>query len=292
MTNTIPKFSNLFLKIFFFVIITVCSSIVTFAQIQVDLSFPQQQYLAYEPIIAVVKISNVSGQTLNFKKDDNWLDFTMETKTGRIIPKDAEIPQQEDFSIQSGEVGILRVDIQPCYNAVSPDRYTVVANVRIKGWDKVFTSKEETFDIVTGIKIWEKEFGVPSADGENPPEVKKYTLLLANFKDHLRLYFRLSNAGEDKVDKMTYMGNLTSIGKPEANLDKFNNLHVLYQVGAKAFRYSVFSPEGRLFIKETHDYTISRPRLWLDQDGRIYVRGGARRITSEDIPGTDKKSKN
>jgi hypothetical protein len=215
----------------------------------VDLSFPQQQYLAYEPIIAVVKISNVSGQTLHFKKDDNWLDFIMETKTGRIVPKDSEIPKQNDFSIQSGEVGILRIDIQPCYKAISPDRYTVVANVRIKGWDKVFSSEEKTFDIVTGIKIWEKEFGVPDGDDQTLPEVKKYTLMLANFKDHLRLYFRLSNESEDKVYKMIYMGNLTSIGKPEANLDKFNNLHVLYQVGPKAFRYSVFSPEGSYSLK-------------------------------------------
>lgn len=292
MTNIISKLNSLFFKKIIFIFLTITSSVETFAQIQVDISFPQQQYLAYEPIIAVVKISNVSGQTLNFKKSDNWLDFTMETKTGRIIPKDAEIPQQEDFSIKSGEAGILRVDIQPCFKATSPDRYSVVGTVKIKEWNKVFTSEEKTFDIVTGIKIWEKEFGVPSEDGENSPEVKKYTLLLANFKDHLRLYFRLSNASEDIVYKMTYMGNLTSIGKPEANLDKFNNLHVLYQISAKAFRYSVFSPEGRLFIKETHDYTTSRPKLWLDQDGRIYVRGGARRLTSDDMPGTNEKQKN
>ncbi|HON08766.1 MAG TPA: hypothetical protein PLW02_11780 [Verrucomicrobiota bacterium] len=292
MTNIISKFNSLFSRILIFIFVIVCTTVTTFAQIQVELSFPQQQYLAYEPIIAVVKISNVSGQTLNFKKSDNWLDFTMETKSGRIIPKDAEIPQQEDFSIKSGEAGILRVDIQPCFKATSPDRYSVFGTVKIKEWNKVFTSEEKTFDIVTGIKIWEKEFGVPSEDGDNSPEVKKYTLLLANFKDHLRLYFRLSNANEDKVYKMTYMGNLTSIGKPEANLDRFNNLHVLYQVGAKSFRYSVFSPDGRLFIKETHDYTISRPKLWLDQDGRIYVRGGARRFTPEDIPAMDEKLKN
>lgn len=260
------------------------------AQVKVELSFPQEQYLPYEPIIAVLKISNVSGQTLGFKKEDNWLDFSMETKSGRVIPKESEIPQQEDFSIQSGEVAILRVDIQPYFKATAPDRYSVTGTVKVKVWDKTFTSEPATFDVVTGVKIWEKEFGVP--DSENPektPEVRKYALLLANFKQHLRLYFRLSNASEDKIYKMTFMGNLTSIGRPEANLDKFNNLHILYQIGAKAFRYTVFSPDGRLFLRETHEYTTSRPRLWLDKDGRIYIRGGARKISSDDIPGIAQK---
>ncbi|MGC8886217.1 MAG: hypothetical protein ACP5MG_03560 [Verrucomicrobiia bacterium] len=261
------------------------------AQIKVDLSFPQEQYLAYEPIIAVVKISNVSGQTIAFKKEDDWLDFTMETKSGRVIAKETDIPAQEDFTIQSGEVAILRIDIQPYFKVNSPDRYSATVNVKIKSWNKTFNSDPSTFDIVTGVKIWEKEFGVPKEkDPNTPPEVRKYALLLANFKQHLRLYFRLSNVEEDKIFKMVYLGNLTSIGRPETNLDKFNNLHILYQVGAKTFKYSVISPDGRLFLRETHEYTISRPRLWLDNDGRIYIRGGARKISSDDIPGIVQKS--
>ncbi|MGC8744103.1 MAG: hypothetical protein ACP5T0_09515 [Verrucomicrobiia bacterium] len=261
------------------------------AQVKVEVSFPQEQYLPYEPIIAVVKISNVSGQKLDFKGEDNWLDLAMETQSGRVISKETDIPRQQDFSIQSGEVGILRIDIQPLFKANSPDRYSVTAVVKIKSWNKVFSSEPATFDIVTGVKIWEKEFGVPDEnDPSQTPEVRKYALLLANFKQHLRLYFRLSNVGEDKIFKMTYIGNLTSIGRPEANLDKFNNLHILYQVGAKAFKYAVFSPDGRMFLRETHEYTTSRPRLWLDNDGRIYIRGGARKISPDDVPGIVQKS--
>jgi len=259
------------------------------AQVKVELSFPQEQYLAYEPIIAVLKISNQSGQLIKFKKDDDWLDFSLQTKSGRIIPKVSEFRELEDFDLQSGEMATVRVNIQPLFKPTDPGKYSAIATVSIRTWNKNFASEETTFDIVTGIKIWEKEFGVPVSDGENKtPEVRKYALLVANFKQNLRLYFRLSSPDEGTVYKMTFIGNLTSISRPECNLDKFNNLHVLHQFGAKLFKYTVISPDGKIFVRETHEYTNSRPRLWMEKDGRIFVRGGARKLSNDDLPGAIK----
>lgn len=259
------------------------------AQVKVELSFPQEQYLAYEPIIAVLKISNQSGQSIQFKKNDDWLDFSLQTKSGRIIPKVSELREIEDFELQSGEMATVRVNIEPLFKPTDPGKYSVIATVSIRTWNKNFTSEEVTFDIVTGIKIWEKEFGVPTTEGENKtPEVRKYALLVANFKQNLRLYFRLSSTDEGVVYKMTFLGNLTSISRPECNLDKFNNLHILHQFGAKLFKYTVISPDGKIFVRETHEYVNSRPRLWMDKDGKIFVRGGARKISNDDLPGVTK----
>ncbi|MCX7872653.1 MAG: hypothetical protein N2487_05150 [Verrucomicrobiae bacterium] len=260
------------------------------AQIKVDLSFPQEQYLAYEPIIAVLKISNQSGQSIKFKNDDDWLDFSLQTKSGRIIPKATNIREQEDFELQSGEAATIRIDIQPFFKPTDPGKYAATATVKIKNWDKTFTTEQTMLDIVTGIKIWEKEFGVPvDNETKEAPDVRKYALLMANFKQNLRLYFRLSSADEGVIYKMTFLGNLTSISRPETNLDKFNNLHILHQFGAKMFKYTVISPDGKIFIRETHEYVNTRPRLWMDNDGKIFVRGGARKISSDDIPGFSKK---
>lgn len=259
--------------------------VIALAQIKVELSFPQEQYLAHEPIIAVVKVSNLSGQTIKFEKDDDWLNFSLQTKSGRIIPKISELAKQEDFELQSGEMATVRVNIQPVFKPTEPGKYSATATITIRPWDKNFASEECAFDIVTGIKIWEKEFGVPVPEGENKsPEVRKYALLVANFKQNLRLYLRLSSADEGIVHKMMYLGNLTSISRPECNLDKFNNLHVLHQFGAKLFKYSVISPEGKIFVRETHEYVNTRPRLWMDKDGKIFVRGGARKLSADDLP--------
>jgi hypothetical protein len=80
------------------------------------------------------------------------------------------------------------------------------------------------------------------------------------------------------------IGPLISFSSPEHQIDKSSNLHVLYQTGAKSFNYSVINPDGRLVIRQTHEYTDTRPTLRMDREGRIYVGGGNHRIASDDIP--------
>lgn len=67
-------------------------------------------------------------------------------------------------------------------------------------------------------------------------------------------------------------------------MDRFNNLHVLMQTGAKSFTYSVVSPEGRLLVRQRHEYTATRPVLRSTDDGGIFVAGGQRRFLETDIP--------
>jgi hypothetical protein len=79
------------------------------------------------------------------------------------------------------------------------------------------------------------------------------------------------------------LGSLVSFSRPEAQIDKESNLHVLFQTGARSFNYSMVSPDGILRVRQTHDYTGTRPALKIN-DGRIRVSGGMRRSTSTDLP--------
>ena len=80
------------------------------------------------------------------------------------------------------------------------------------------------------------------------------------------------------------IGPLISFSSPEHQIDKSSNLHVLYQTGARIFNYSVVNVDGRLLVRQTYEYTDTRPGLRVDRDGRIFIGGGARRINSEDLP--------
>jgi hypothetical protein len=77
---------------------------------------------------------------------------------------------------------------------------------------------------------------------------------------------------------------MLSFSEPEAQMDHFNNLHVLMQTGARGFTYSIISPDGILLVRQMHQYTLSRPVLRGTDDGRIYVAGGERVFTDYDIP--------
>jgi hypothetical protein len=77
---------------------------------------------------------------------------------------------------------------------------------------------------------------------------------------------------------------MVSFSRPEPQLDKFSNLHLLYQTAARTFNYSIINPDGKILLRQTYDYTTTRPRLKLDESGQFIVTGGARRIASNDLP--------
>jgi hypothetical protein len=129
------------------------------------------------------------------------------------------------------------------------------------------------------------QFGVPPPPGVSnaPPEIRGYSLIKVAYLDKLKLYFRLTDAN-GRTLKVFPLSGMLSFSEPEAQMDRFNNLHVLMQTGARSFTYSVVSPEGRLIASQTHDYSSTRPVLRTADDGGIFVAGGRRRLSNNDIP--------
>jgi hypothetical protein len=175
------------------------------------------------------------------------------------------------------------VDLMPYYDLSKPGRYTVSACVKIKQWNEQVHSGAKTFDISRGTKIWEQEFGVP-ANGGGSPEARKYALQQANYGKRLMLYVRLTDLNENKVFRVFPAGPLVSFNRPEAQIDRTSNLHVLFQTGAHSFFYEVISPDGEMLLRQTHDYTGTRPVLRNGEDGKTFIAGGIRRVTANDLP--------
>jgi hypothetical protein len=46
----------------------------------------------------------------------------------------------------------------------------------------------------------------------------------------------------------------------------------------------VVNPAGEVVVRETHDYTTSRPKLRADDAGKIIVWGGVRHPSRDDLP--------
>jgi hypothetical protein len=128
---------------------------------------------------------------------------------------------------------------------------------------------------------------MPAGVAERPPEVRRYTLEQANYlRSQLRLYLRLTEVDGARVIKVFPLGPMVSFGSPEHQIDKESQLHVLYQNGARSFSYNVINPDGDLVLRQTYDYTGSRPRLELSKDNKVVVAGGVRRIAASDLPET------
>jgi hypothetical protein len=256
------------------------------AQVAVEVKLDQQQFLPGESLPVAVRIVNRSGQTLNLGADPDWLSFALRSREGAVVQQLADVPVAGEFELESSKVATKRVDLAPYFADMEPGRYEVLVTVRIRSWNHEIVSQPKAFDVIEGAKLWEREVGVPKAADAAPaaPEIRKYILQQANYvRGELRLYLRVTDVYGRSL-RVQPIGKLLSFSRPEPQVDKNSNLHLLYQSGPQAFTYIIFNLLGQVVARQTHDYVTSRPRLVLDEEGVIVIAGGNRRVSATDIP--------
>jgi hypothetical protein len=257
------------------------------AQLAVEVTQDQDQFLPNEALPVAVRITNRSGQPLHLGADANWLTFDVESDDGFIVVKNGDVPVTGEFDLGSSQVATKRVDLKPYFGLARPGRYRVIATLRIKDWSAEMPSPPKYFDVISGAKLWSQDFGVPAPAGatNGVPEVRKYTLEKANYlRTQLQLYVQVSDSTEARVYNVVAIGKAVSFSDPETQLDRYSNLHVLWQSGASYFTYAIVNPNGQVVKQEVYDYVTARPRLNMTDDGTLSVIGGVRRIKPEEMP--------
>jgi hypothetical protein len=257
------------------------------AQVSVEVTMDQDQFLPGEALPVAVKITNRSGQPIHLGATPDWLTFNVESSDSFVVTKMAEVPVLGEFDLESSQLGIKRVDLQPYFIVNKPGRYKIIATLRIKDWSVSMPSPAKFFDVINGADLWTQDFGLPPAPGvtNSPPEVRKYTLVEANYlRTQLRLYVRVTDPADAQVFKVAPLGTLVSFSHPEAQVDRLSRLHVLWQGGAQAFSYCVISADGTILSQEVYDYFTTRPRLDVNASGDIVVAGGTKRLQAADYP--------
>lgn len=260
------------------------------AQVRVEVRFDGEQYIANEPLIAHVRIVNDSGVTLHLGEGNEWLSFAVETMEGPFA-RQFRLPDiAHGFDLESSHTATKHVDLAPCFDLIRSGKYKVVATVKVPAFNTTFASPGKVFYIVAGSRMWEKQFGVPPelapADANGLPEMRKYMLIQALSGKDTKFYARVTDRYERNI-RVIPIGTLVSFSKPEPQLDKWNNLHVLYQIGARTFVYSVVNPDGQLLARETHEISDTRPTMVMNDEGHIVIKGGRRHPSVDDVPPYD-----
>jgi hypothetical protein len=255
------------------------------AQVTVELTLDQQQFLPGETLPVAVHVTNRSGELLHLG-DTGWITFFIQSEDGSMVVKKTDPPVKELFDLDNGEVATKRVDIAPYFNLQHTGSYRVTATLHIATWNSDITSSPQSFDVIEGAQLWSQSFGVADPEmPDQPPRIRKYTLVEANYlHDQLRLYVQVTDERDGSILKVHMLGRMISFSQPEAQLDRASKLHILCQSGATAFTLSVIGTDGKLDQQEIYDYVNTRPRLSEDSDGNIIVKDGARRVEPANIP--------
>jgi len=261
------------------------------AQVTAEVVLEQDQFLPGEATPVAVRITNFSGQTLHLGGDNDWLRLIVEGKDSYLVPHRGELPVRGEFDLEASTIATKRVDLTPYFAIDKPGRYQITAVVRVPGWDKEVATKPKPFDVIAGTVLWEQDVGVPIPSGvARPPEVRRYALQQAIHLKQMKLYVRVTDSIGAKIYGVFPLGPMMTFSQPERQIDKQSHLHVLYQTGARSFNYSVINPDGKLTVRQTHEYTSSRPVLRGDREGNIAVFGGGRRLSRDDLPPAESQS--
>jgi hypothetical protein len=246
------------------------------AQIQVELSFKRLQYIAYEPILATVKIANNSGRDIDLRDDSgqHWFGFEINAGEGRLLtPLRIDAGGEPPLHIEAGKTVTRKVNLTALFPVHDFGAYHVRANVFFPDLNKFFYSTTKVFQVSDARAVWQKTVGVPDGtDGAG--EVRTYSLLSNRFPDHTSLYVRVENKDTGVVYTTYSLGRIIASIDPQAEIDHANQLHVLHCAAPRSWAYSHVGLNGELLAHSTFLETKTRPRLRHTPDGSIAVNGG------------------
>jgi hypothetical protein len=254
----------------FFVFVTAAD-----AQIQVDLKFKRLQYIAYEPVVANVAITNLAGRDIELRDADgqSWLGFEIAGSEEQPIAPLSAAKREPPLKIKAGQRVTRQIDLTPLYPIQEFGAYHVRTNVYFADLGKFFYSATRVFEVTDARPIWQQTVGVP--DGvAGAGEVRTYSLMTNRFPDHTSLYVRVQNKDTSVVYATYSLGRTIAFEQPQAEIDHANQLHVLHCAAPRTWSYSRIGLNGELLEHSSFMETKTRPRLVHSGNGDITVRGG------------------
>ena len=245
------------------------------AQVQVDLKFKRLQYIAYEPVMATLGITNLAGRDIDLHDADGqpWFGFEVTGSEGQPIASTATGSTQGPLRIEAGQKVTQRIDLASLYSVHDFGTYHVRAHIYFADLGKFFYSASRVFEVTDARPIWQQTVGIP--DGVAAPgDARTYSLLSNRFPDHTSLYVRVQDRDTGIVYATYSLGRSIAFEQPQAEIDRANQLHVLHCAAPRAWTYSRVGLNGEMLGHSSFMETKTRPRLVRSANGEVAVQGG------------------
>lgn len=245
------------------------------SQIQVDLKLKRLQYIAHEPVMATIGITNLAGRDVDLRNADGevWFGFEVTGKEGQPVAPLPTDKAQPYLKIDAGKKVTQRINLTELYSVQDFGTYRVRAHIYFADLGKFFYSQTKVFQVTDARPIWQKTVGMPEG-AAGPGNVRTYSLLSNRFPDHTSLYVRVEDKDRAIVYATYSLGRSISFDEPRADIDRSNHLHVLHCAAPRSWAYSHIGLNGELLAHSSYMETKTRPRLTHAADGTVAVRGG------------------
>lgn len=237
------------------------------SQLDLRLETPKSSYLQYAPIPVTVLLRNLGGQDLVLEEAGGqpWLELIVQSMDGLLLKTDRPFAPPP-LTLRAGESRSLPVDLAPLFLIRETGGYRVRASVRSPSGETLLT-EPLPFLIGRGEVIW----SLPRGEGRD----RRIFSLVKFYEDpNLGLYLRVEVPEQNLVFPCRRLGAHLPFGKPAAEFDSENHLHLLYAVASGQYRLTVVNMDGNLLREELRQETLAKPKLRKSPDGLVDVEGG------------------
>jgi len=250
-------------------LLTIMASAVS-AQVSASLRLNKSQYVAGEPVVAILTVTNHAGRELVFHGDRRrgWLDFNVRNRNGQAVSGRSE----QDFGamrIAAGQTLQREVDLTNHFMLHEQGNFSVGAAIRSVGDATINTTTNRViFTLNPGRVYWSQQVGVPNRRNQT----REYRVLQFSGNQRAQLYAQIVDHQTGMPMRTFNMGDALSLRKPSVTVDKNQRMHVLFLATPSMWVHYIIDLEGNVVNRDIHKRGAQGdPRLLTFADGSVQV---------------------
>lgn len=260
-----------------FLLVSAAGLVPASAQLTVGLQISRRLHMIYEPVLATVSITNMSGRelTLEDSQQSQWFGFQITSPEGRLTPPRNPDYHLDPLHLQPGETVKRTVNLNDLYSIGDFGPQKIRAAIYSTDFNRFFTSIPVNIELTDGRTIWKQTVGVPDA----LPGVggtRQFSLLTLELEKGKMLYVRVEGVEDGKIYGCYQLGRLVHGVQPETMFDAGNNLWILQLVGEKTYFLTKIGVGGEFAAQSTYVTPKSKPFLRKQPDGTLQLVGAVR----------------
>ncbi len=263
-------------RIFLLLILCLCCGQAR-AQYVTNLTLVKNQFLTGEPVVAVVSVTNRSGDDVIVGGHGarDWLQFEITESTGqRLAP--VGIGSDTPITLKAGGTTKHTVELSGGYSTANLGTFTIIANVLHPISGQYFMSNKVRMTITDSKpNMFDQPFGVPQGYSSAGRQ-RRYQVILFRELNDLQLYCRIVDDRSSAYIATFLLGPAMMAVQPQISIDVHNKLHVLFLAMPHVFCHVVVNPDGKIHQRNYfRDPEGNRPSLVMTNSGAQVVGGEA-----------------
>jgi hypothetical protein len=241
------------------------------AQVAVGISMPQNQLVAGEAALIQCTITNQTGSDLILANAGPlpWLEVNV-VRSGDQPATQSQRANPGAVQIPAGQSVAKTIDINSFYNIREPGTYRVSVIVRTNSKEEIYSSNSILFHTINLRPDWSTKFGIAGTK-----ETREFRMMNFTSNKQTMIYVQVMDGKTGTALQTLNLGKALLFRKPQAAIDKQQNMHVLYLANPEFFLYARIDNKGRFLGRDLYTPGAGGdPRLMTFADGSVKVASG------------------